>query len=145
MNQAYFTAFVALAGSTVGALASLGTTWLTESAHQRAQRSAESVSRREHLYGEFIEHASKLHIDALTHELEDPSKLVSLYALLCKLRLFAPNNVLSSADQILRQIVETYSEPKRELQATVRAVKEGKPELDLLRGFSQACREDLHL
>ena len=141
-SEAYLTAFAALAGSAIGALASLGTTWLTENAEQRARRFAESISRKEHLYGEFIEHASKLFTDALTHQLDDPSKLVNVYALLCKLRLFAPLKVLSSAEQALRQIVSTYSESVKDFQT---AVKKDVSALDLLRGFSEACREDLHL
>jgi len=64
MNEVYLTAMAALAGSAVGALASFGTTWLTQNAQERARRFAESMSRKKHLYGEFIEHASKLYVDA---------------------------------------------------------------------------------
>jgi hypothetical protein len=48
---------------------------------------AQAMTRREHLYGEFIEEASKLFTDALTHQLEEPSKFVRLYALVGNLRL----------------------------------------------------------
>jgi hypothetical protein len=60
MDQAYFSAFAALAGSAIGALASFGTTWLTLNTQAHAQRLAESKSRKEHLYGEFIDHASRV-------------------------------------------------------------------------------------
>ena len=66
MNNAYMSAIAALAGSAVGALASLATTWLTLPSHERADRFAQAITRREHLYGEFIEEASKLFADALT-------------------------------------------------------------------------------
>jgi hypothetical protein len=36
------------------------------------------MTRREHLYGDFIEESSKLFSDALTHEFDDPSKFVRL-------------------------------------------------------------------
>jgi hypothetical protein len=143
MDEAYLTAIAALAGSAVGALASLGTTWLTQNSQERSRRLADSMSRREHLYGEFIDHASKLYVDALTHQLDEPSKLVNLYALLCKLRLFAPAGLLRLAEQVMERIIATYSEPNKDFAD---AMKEEKPEaLDLLRGFSQACREDLRL
>jgi hypothetical protein len=38
-------------------------------------------ARREALYGEFIWEASKLFADAFEHELDDPAKLVQLYAI----------------------------------------------------------------
>ena len=78
MDQAYSSAFAALAGSAIGAFASFGTTWLTLNTQSRAQRQAESKSRKENLYGEFIEQGSRLFSDAIIHELEGPSKLVDL-------------------------------------------------------------------
>src|SRR6266850_3678639 len=79
MDNAYMSAVAALAGSAIGALASFATTWLTQHAQVRAQRFAQAMARREHLYGEFIEEASKLFTDALTHEFDDPAKFVRLY------------------------------------------------------------------
>ena len=111
MDNAYMSAIAALAGSTIGALASLATTWLTQHSQERAQRFAQAMTRREHLYGEFIEEASKLFTDALTHQLEEPSKFVRLYALVGNLRLCASANVIVKAEEVMRQIVETYNLP----------------------------------
>jgi hypothetical protein len=93
--------------------------------------------------GGFIEEASKLFTDALTHELGDPSKFVALYALIAKLRLFASPRVIASAEQVMRRIVETYNLPNRDYRKPVEV--EEQPEQDLLRGFSEACRADLHV
>ena len=82
-------AISALAGSAIGGVASIATTWLTQHSQDRSQRHAQSVSRRERLYGDFIDEASTLFIDALTHDQIDPSKFVQIYALIRKLRLFA--------------------------------------------------------
>lgn len=141
MNNAYIPAFAALAGSAIGALASFATTWLTQHAQERAQRYAQAMTLREQLYGGFIEEASKLFTDALTHELDDPSKFVALYALVAKLRLFASANVIANAAQVMRRIVETYNLPNRDFRKPT-DVQE-RPEQDLLREFSEACREDL--
>src|SRR5260370_8016438 len=89
MNDVYMSGIAALAGSATGALASFATTWLTQHKQERAQRSAQAMALPHRLYGEFVEEASKLFTDALTHELDDPSKFVHLYALVGKLRLFA--------------------------------------------------------
>jgi hypothetical protein len=67
-------------------------------------------SRVGNLYGEFIEEASKLITDALTHKLDDLSKLVPLYALISKLRLFAPPNVVALADEVMLRIFTLYAE-----------------------------------
>jgi len=60
MDAAYLTAMAALAGSAIGALASLGTTWLNQHAQERARQLSESRERRTRLYQEFIEEASRL-------------------------------------------------------------------------------------
>src|ERR1700726_2184395 len=116
MNNAYMSAIAALAGSAVGALASFATTWLTLHPHERAQRFAQAITRREHLYGEFIEEASKLFTDALTHQLDEPSKFVRLYALVGNLRLCASANVIVKAQEVMRQIVETYNLPNMDFR-----------------------------
>jgi hypothetical protein len=72
------------------------------------------MTLREQLYGGFIEEASKLFTDALTHELGDPAKFVALYALVAKLRLFASPGVIANAEQVMRRVVETYNLPNRD-------------------------------
>ncbi len=67
MEAAYILAFAALAGSAIGAFASFATTWLPQHAQERPTRLAQEMSPRERLYGEFIDEASRLLADALTH------------------------------------------------------------------------------
>jgi hypothetical protein len=55
MNAAMVTAVAALAGSAIGALASFGTTWLTEHHQDRVQRRAQEIMQREKLFASFIE------------------------------------------------------------------------------------------
>ena len=140
MNNAYISAFAALAGSGIGAIASFTTTWLTQDAQQRARRVAQAMTQRERLYGEFIEEASKLFTDALTHQFDDPSKFVRLYALVGKLRLCAPSNVIAKAEEVMQHIVETYHLPNRDFSSPENRHQD---EVDVLRAFSEACREDL--
>ena len=99
------------------------------------------MNRRERLYGEFIDEASRLLADALTHHLEDPSKMVPLYAIMGKLRLFAPANVVARADAVMGQIVEIYDLPNADFRNP--ADRPAQERVDILRAFGEACREDL--
>ena len=140
MSVAYISAFSALAGSTIGGMASVATTWLTQHSQDRSQRHAQSVGRRERLYGDFIDEASTLFIDALTHEQIDPSKFVQIYATIGKLRLFASADVVSNAEKAMRDVVVVYYLPNRDF------TKQGAPpeaDLNILQAFSEACRNDL--
>jgi hypothetical protein len=141
MNNALISAMAAVAGSGVGALSSFGTTWLTNHAQERAARFAQALRRRERHYGEFVDEAARLFADALTHHLDDPSKFVRLYAMIGKLRLFAPAYIVSEAEGVMRQIIEIYERPNLDF----RAHQKSQPEsVDILREFSEICRKDLH-
>ena len=76
MDAALLSAFSALAGSAIGALSSLVTTWMTQNAQNRTTYLNQQRAKREALYSEFIDEASRLFTDALSHEMEDLSKLV---------------------------------------------------------------------
>jgi hypothetical protein len=140
MNVAYLSALSALAGSALGCMASIVTTWLNQHSQDRSQRHAQSVARREKLYGDFVDEASALLVDALTHDQFDPSRFVQIYATVGKLRLFASRDVVSRADKVMRDIGEIYYLPKRNY-ANPDATLKG--DLNVLQAFSDACREDL--
>lgn len=144
MNGGYLTAIAALAGSAIGALASLGTTWLNQHAQERAHRLAEIRERRAQLYEEFIDEASRLFADSLTHDLgNDVSKFIHIYALIGKLRLVSSAKVVARADGVMRRIVQSYRSPSFSDFKNITKEWETR-DLDVLRDFSEACREDLH-
>jgi hypothetical protein len=58
MDAAYISALSALAGSAIGALSSLGTTWLAQNAQNRLALLNQQRAKREALYSEFIDEAS---------------------------------------------------------------------------------------
>jgi hypothetical protein len=106
MDTVYVSALAALGGSAIGALASIGTSWLTQRYQNQSQRAAEKSARLEQIFGEFIDQASRVFADALTHQLEDPSTLVPLYATVGKLRLYASSKTVASADVVMSRILE---------------------------------------
>ena len=141
MNPAYLSALSALAGSAIGARASITTTWLTQRYQDQSQRMAQESARRERIFGEFIDQASQLYADALSHTtLEDPARLVPLYATIGKLRLFASERTIAAADAVMARIVETYYLPNMDFTARPSPKYE---DLDILRAFTEACRAEL--
>src|SRR5690348_12672861 len=55
MDTVYVSALAALGGSAIGALASIGTSWLTQRYQNQSQRAAEKSARLEQIFGEFID------------------------------------------------------------------------------------------
>jgi hypothetical protein len=142
LNPAYISAFAALAGAIIGGLTSFGTSWFT----QRAQlRSADREARRaklEALYNEYISVAAGLYADALTHQTEDLSKMVPLYALGSRMRLASARAVTDAAIRIDDNILATYLGPNRTLHEVRDLIRDGELKA-LLIAFSEACRADL--
>ena len=115
MDPAYFSAFAALAGSTIGGLTSLTASWLTQHVQFRAQQRASDLSRREELYKDFIEEASRLYADAFAHDQAEVVNLVNLYALVSRMRVRSSPRIVETADRVVRVIIETYLAPNKYL------------------------------
>jgi hypothetical protein len=77
-NTAYLPAVPALAGSAVGGLTSLASAWLTQRHQDPAKLLLQDKGRRQSLYKQFINEASKLYADALSNDKSDISALVSV-------------------------------------------------------------------
>src|SRR6201987_1776335 len=96
MNDAsYLPAAAALAGSAVGGLTSLGSAWLTQRHQDRAKRISGDKAGRQKLYKQFIDEASKLYADALAHDQAEVSALVSIYALISRMRVVSTPAVIA--------------------------------------------------
>src|SRR5580704_15763688 len=63
MNPATLSALAALSGSAVGGLTSFLSSWIGQSAQLRSQVFLNDKSRRQELYREFVDEASKSYID----------------------------------------------------------------------------------
>jgi hypothetical protein len=71
MNPTYLPALAALSGSAVGGLTSFLSSWLGQSTQLRAQVFLNDKSRRQELYREFVDEASKGYIDSITTNTPD--------------------------------------------------------------------------
>jgi hypothetical protein len=140
MDPAYLSALSALAGSSIGAIASLGTTWLTQAFQDRTQRLVQESTRREKLFGDFLEEATRRYGEALASEVTGPAALVDLYAIMGKMRLFASSETVAAADQLLTAIAATYRRPPTDL---IQVDLSHDTMHDFVREFTDSCRADL--
>ena len=141
MDAAYVSAFAALAGAAIGGLTSFATSWLTQRAQARAQQLAHKLTRREELYKDFIEEASRLYADSLIHDTPEISQLIRLYAMINLMRVVSPTTIVEGAEKVGRMIVNTYLEPNKTFPELRDMVNSGV--MDPLRDFSEACREEI--
>lgn len=141
MDAAYVSAFFGLAGAIVGGLTSFSTTWLTQQAQLGDKHREAARATRHELFRAFIAEASRLYADALSHEKDDVTDMVQLYALIANMRLVCSAAVVVAAEQALDSIVDTYLAPNRSLQDIRRMAQEGN--LNFLQDFGKACRLEL--
>ena len=133
-------ALAALTGAAVGGLTSGIATWLNHRSQLRTEWILHEKTRRQMLYKDFIEEASKCYIDALQHDEADIPGLVGLYAKLSAMRALSSKAVIQRAEDVARKILDTYLEPDKNFVELREMAIEGS--IDLLRGFSDACRDE---
>ena len=141
MSPTLISALAALAGALIGGLASLGSSWLTQWVQLRARSRERDRAHREALYSDFINEASRLYGDALSHEKDDVLDMVRLYALVARIRLISSAGVLASAERTLDGVIDAYLSPNKTLQDLRRLMSEGR--MGFLVEFSEACRVEL--
>ena len=140
MDTSVVTALAALAGAAIGSLTSVVASWLAHRAQTKAQRLAQDQLRRQELYKEFIEQASKLYIDALQNDKADVSALMALYAKVSRIRMLSSPRVVDCADQIVKEIIHAYLVPNKTFPELRKMADSGL--IDPLHNFSEACRAE---
>ena len=141
MNSAYISAFAALAGSTIGGLTSLVSAWFTQHHQDRIRRLSGEKARRQKLYKQFINEASKLYADALVHNQAEVSALVSVYSLVSRMRVVSSSAVIAKAEAVVFLILDTYSVPNKTF-SDLRDLMSSHA-VNPLRAFSEECRAEL--
>jgi hypothetical protein len=140
MNPSVISALAALAAATIGGLTSVLASWLGQHAQARAHWLAQDKVRRQELYKEFIEAASKCNIHALQHDEPDIPGLVELYAKVGRMRILSSPQVVESAELVARRILDTYLVPNKTFFELRDMTNNGS--IDLLREFTETCRAE---
>jgi hypothetical protein len=140
VDASIISALSALMGAAVGGLTSGIANWLNHRSQVRAQWLLHEKSRRQILYRDFIEEASKCYIDALQHDEADIPGLVGLYAKMSRMRVQSSRQVVHRAEEVARKILDTYLEPDRTFAELREMAMNGT--IDMLHDFSDACHDE---
>jgi hypothetical protein len=138
VDASIITALAALTGAAVGGLTSGIAAWLNHRSQVRTEWILHEKTRRQILYRDFIEEASRCYIDALQHDKADIPGLVGVYAKLSSMRAVSSKPVVHCAEDVARKILDTYLEPDKSFVELREMAIDGT--IDLLLGFSHACR-----
>jgi hypothetical protein len=137
----YISALMGLAGVVIGGLASFATAWMTHRSQVREKQRELEAAKREKLFSDFIAEATRLYADAISHQKDDVSDLVLLYALVAQMRLISSRQVVDAAELAMARIVETYLTPNRSLSEMRDLAHSGA--MNFLLDFGEACRAEL--
>ncbi|PNG26229.1 hypothetical protein [Methylocella silvestris] len=141
MDPALISALSALAGSLIGGLTAIATTWFTQHGRLVSERRVREVVRREALYTEFIAEISRLLVDALEHECQTLGQFVNVYAQIGRMRLISSPEVVAKAEKLVRFIGDAYMAPNMSFADLKAMVSKG--DADPLKDFSEACRTEM--
>ncbi len=139
--DAYISALMGLAGIAIGSLTSFATTWMTQRSQVKEKHREGEVAKREKLFSDFITEATRLYGDAVSHQKDDVSDLVLLYALVAHMRLISSRPVVDAAELAMERIVETYLTPNGSLSELRDLARSGA--MNFLLDFGEACRAEL--
>jgi hypothetical protein len=142
MDPTILSAMSAVLGSLVGGSATVATAWITQRSLNRRRLFAAEISRRQTLYGAFINECSARALDSFEHTLDKSERLLSIYALLNRIRICASDKVLSEAERALASITEQYFSPNLSLEQLHALMRDGARS-DPLRSFAEACRAEV--
>jgi len=100
------------------------------------------LTRRETLYGQFINECSARALDSFENALDKSERLLAIYSLLNRIRLCASDAVLDEAERALSVITEQYFRPNLSLEQ-LRALMRDGANVDPLKSFAEACRAEI--
>jgi hypothetical protein len=115
---------------------------VTQKGLSRREEIKAEVRKREMLYSEFIVECSRLAIDALDHNLEDPKQVFQVFALQNRIKLVASDEVVEASDATMKRILQQYfnTNMTRDQLRELALTRTGD---DPVKAFSKACRAEL--
>src|SRR6266478_2478786 len=119
MDSSIIAAFSAILGTTVGGLSTFATTFLSQRYAMRRDILAKDVANREQLYSQFLKEVGNLYFDSVNRTLHDTSQqasLIQMYSLVGRIRMISSEVVLTSAEKVAEDIVESYKRPPMSFQ-----------------------------
>ena len=134
----------ALLGALIGGGTSLIAAVYSQRVHDRLQRLAREADKREGVYADFVMSASNMLLTALVNEgVSIGADEQHLIGLINRMRLFAPSDVVKTAEAVLKAIIEVALQPSIELRQLAKDALSRSLDPDPLLTFSECCRTDL--
>ena len=141
MDTTILSGMAGVFGSLVGGSATVATAWITQRTVNHRELLAAETGKRETLYGQFIKECSARALDSFENTLDKSERLLSIYALLNRIRICASDSVLREAERAVSTITEQYFSPNLSLEQMRALVRDGG-RTDPLRDFAEACRAE---
>ncbi len=141
MDTSIIAAFSAILGTTVGGLTTFLTTFLNQRYAMRRDILTKDVANREQLYSEFLKEVGNLYFDSVNRTLDDMSQqasLITMYSLVGRIRMISSDAVLTSAEKVADDIVESYKRPPMSFQEFQKSWEVSNPWHE----FTKACRAE---
>ena len=141
MDNSIIAALSAILGSTVGGLTTFLTTFLNQRYAMRRDILAKDVANREQLYSEFLKEVGNLYFDSINRTLDEVSQqasLITMYSLVGRIRMISSEAVLTSAEKVAEDIVESYKRPPTTFQEFQQLWGTSDPWHE----FTNACRAE---
>lgn len=142
IDSSLLVAGAAVAGSLVGAIASLSTSIVNQRFQSRRERTAAELIESRELYGRFIEEAAGLFLHALGETKVDPVRMTTLFSIVARIRLTSSEPVLMAAENVTRHLLDSYERPAVEASEFIAAHVRDQKELDPLNEFTEECRRE---
>jgi hypothetical protein len=142
MDVAYISALSALAGSLIGGLTSGITTWLNQRAQTRAAQIAHDLARREDLFRDFIDAASKAYAEALVSNEPQVQELIALYAMISRMRVLSMPRTVACAEQVMITTIGAYFATNKTVLELHELLKNGTG-IDPLKDFAESARAEM--
>jgi hypothetical protein len=141
MDSTLTSVLAALSGSVIGASTPVLSNFVIQRSAAQRELTNREIAQREELYSEFIRHGTSCYAKALSQGLESIDEIVTMYALVNRIRLFASRSVLDAAESFVKKLVATYGEKNMTLEQIESAVLE--QHADPLSDFALKCRSEL--
>ena len=131
-------------GSLVGAAASIATTWITQRTQSLRAHAGMATARARGLV-QGVHHRGLSPGDRCGDAFDGtPGSIMKLYGILSCIRLMSGQEVVRQGEACCRRIVELYGQPNLTTdQLRVAVAADRVDELDPLKAFSNACRNEL--
>lgn len=143
MDNTLTSVLAALGGSIVGASTPVLSNFVLQRSLTQRELANREIAQREELYAEFIRQGTICYAKALSHGLDTMDDIVSIYALVNRIRLFASESVLIAAEAFVKRLISQYGEHNMTIEELRTIALE--QHADPLNDFALKCRLELRL